>query len=154
MTLRTKAIRSLGGLEILGVVEPEAATKLKLPLLLAGVQAGFPSPADDFIDKRLDLNEHLISHPAATFFVRAVGDSMLGAGIHDGDLLIVDRAVEPSAGKVVMAAIGGELTVKRLERKGERLLLSPANPDYPSFDVTSREDFEIWGVVSHVIHKL
>lgn len=142
------------GLEFLGCVEPEAATRLALPLLLAGVQAGFPSPADDFIDKRLDLNEHLISHPAATFFVRAVGDSMLGAGIHDGDLLVVDRAIEPRAGKVVMAALGGELTVKRLERAGERLLLAPANPDYPSFDVTAREDFEIWGVVSHVIHKL
>ncbi|MBI5519619.1 MAG: translesion error-prone DNA polymerase V autoproteolytic subunit [Desulfovibrio sp.] len=154
MTLRTTAIRSLGGLEILGTTDPDAAVKLALPLLLAGVQAGFPSPADDFIDKRLDLNEHLISHPAATFFVRAVGDSMLGAGIHDGDLIIVDRAVEAHAGKVVMAAIGGELTLKRLERKGERLLLAPANPDYPSFDVTDREDFEIWGVATHVIHRL
>lgn len=142
------------GLEILGSVDPHAAPKLKLPLLLAGVQAGFPSPADDFIDKRLDLNEHLIAHPAATFFVRAVGDSMLGAGIHDGDLLVVDRAIEPSAGKVVMAALGGDLTIKRLERKGERLFLAPANPDYPSFDVTAREDFEIWGVVTHVIHKV
>jgi len=148
MKLRTN------GLEFLGCVAPDAATRRALPLLLTGVQAGFPSPADDFIDKRLDLNEHLILHPAATFFVRAVGDSMLGAGIHDGDLLVVDRAVEPSAGKVVMAALGGELTVKRLERTGERLLLAPANPDYPSFDVTAREDFEIWGVVSHVIHKL
>jgi DNA polymerase V len=148
MTLRTN------GLEILGLVEPDAATKLKLPLLLAGVQAGFPSPADDFIDKRLDLNEHLISHPSATFFVRAVGDSMLGAGIHDGDLIIVDRAVEPQAGRVVMAALGGELTIKRLERRGERLFLAPANTDYPSFDVTAREDFEICGVATHVIHKL
>ena len=154
MTLRAKEIHSLGGLEILGVTPPDDALKLKLPLLLTGVQAGFPSPADDFIDKRLDLNEHLISHPAATFFVRAVGDSMLGAGIHDGDLVIVDRAVEAQAGKVVMAAIGGELTLKRLERKGDRLLLAPANPDYPSFDVTAREDFEIWGVATHVIHKL
>ncbi len=153
MALRTN------GFEFLGVVDPDAmgpdaAPSLKLPLLLAGVQAGFPSPADDFIDKRLDLNEQLIKHPAATFFVRAVGDSMLGAGIHDGDLLVVDRALEPCAGKVVMAAIGGELTVKRLERKGERLFLAPANPDYPSFDVTAREDFEIWGVATHVIHKL
>lgn len=148
MTLR------VNGLEILGTVDPDLATKLKLPLLLAGVQAGFPSPADDFIDKRLDLNEHLISHPAATFFVRAVGDSMLGAGIHDGDLIIVDRAVEPQAGRVVMAALGGELTIKRLERRGERLFLAPANTDYPSFDVTAREDFEIWGVATHVIHKL
>jgi len=148
MTLR------MNGLELLGPIDQDTAPKMLLPLMLAGVQAGFPSPADDFIDKRLDLNEHLIPHPAATFFVRAVGDSMLGAGIHDGDLLVVDRAVEPTAGRVVMAAIGGELTVKRLERKGERLFLAPANPDYPSFDVTAREDFEIWGVVSHVIHKV
>jgi SOS-response transcriptional repressors (RecA-mediated autopeptidases) len=148
MKLRTN------GLELLGTVDADAAPKMLLPLMLAGVQAGFPSPADDFIDKRLDLNEHLIQHPAATFFVRAAGDSMLGAGIHDGDLLVVDRAVEAAAGRVVMAALGGELTIKRLERKGERLLLAPANPDYPSFDVTAREDFEIWGVVTHVIHKV
>jgi DNA polymerase V len=142
------------GLEMLAAVDPADAPKMLLPLLLSGVQAGFPSPADDFVDKRLDLNEHLIRHPQATFFVRAAGDSMIGAGIHDGDLLVVDRAVEACAGKVVMAAIGGELTVKRLERKGDRLLLCPANPDYPSFDVTAREDFEIWGVVTHVIHKV
>lgn len=148
----------LSGLEILGPVTPEAATRLALPLFLAGVQAGFPSPADDFIDKRLDLNEHLIPHPAATFFVRAAGNSMLGAGIHDGDLLIVDRAVEACAGRVVIAAVHGELTVKRLERRGARLLLVAANPDYPPLDVTEAADkgegFEVWGVVSHVIHKL
>lgn len=148
----------LSGLEILGPVTPDAAKKLHLPLYLAGVQAGFPSPADDFIDKRLDLNEHLIAHPAATFFVRAVGDSMLGAGIHDGDLLIVDRAAEACSGKVVIAAVHGELTVKRLERRGERMLLVPANPDYPAIDVTEGasggEGFEIWGVATHVVHKL
>ena len=152
----------LSGLEILGPVldttGSETATRLALPLFLAGVQAGFPSPADDFIDKRLDLNEHLIPHPAATFFVRAAGSSMLGAGIHDGDLLIVDRAEEARAGRVVIAAVHGELTVKRLERRGERLLLAPANPDYPPIDVTEAaekgEGFEVWGVVTHVIHKL
>lgn len=79
---------------------------------------------------------------------------MRGAGIHDGDLLVVDRAVEASAGKVVIAALAGEFTVKRLERRGEQLFLAPANPDYPSFDITSREDFEVWGVVTHVIHKV
>jgi DNA polymerase V len=142
------------GLEILGPVEPDLRQGLRLPLFLAGVQAGFPSPADDFIDKRLDLNEHLIAHPAATFFVRAAGNSMLGAGIHDGDLLVVDRAVEAQAGKVVIAAVHGELTVKRLEQRGDRLLLVPANPDYPTIDVTDGEGFEIWGVVSCVIHKL
>lgn len=147
-------IKRTSGLEILGVADSETAPRLRLPLMLTGVQAGFPSPADDFIDKRLDLNEHLVQHPAATFFVRAVGESMRGAGIHDGDLLVVDRAVEACAGKVVIAALGGELTVKRLERRGERLFLVAANPDYPSFDVTAREDFEVWGVVTHVIHKV
>ncbi|MDQ7834409.1 MAG: translesion error-prone DNA polymerase V autoproteolytic subunit [Humidesulfovibrio sp.] len=146
------------GLEILGPVDPEQRPKLRLPLFLAGVQAGFPSPADDFIDKRLDLNEHLIQHPAATFFVRAVGDSMLGAGIHDGDLLIVDRAVEAQAGKIVIAAVNGELTVKRLERRGQRMLLVPANADFLPIDITdaldSGEGFEVWGVVTSVIHKL
>ncbi len=145
-------------LEILGPVDPDLRQPQRLPLFLAGVQAGFPSPADDFIDKRLDLNEHLIQHPAATFFVRAVGESMLGAGIHDGDLLIVDRAVEAQSGKVVIASVNGELTVKRLERKGQRLLLVPANPDYPPLDVSdamhSGEGFEIWGVVTCVIHKV
>lgn len=146
------------GLEILGPIETDERQPLRLPLFLAGVQAGFPSPADDFIDKRLDLNEHLIQHPAATFFVRAVGESMLGAGIHDGDLLIVDRAVEAQSGKIVIASVNGELTVKRLERKGQRLLLVPANPDYPPLDVSdsldSGEGFEVWGVVTCVIHKL
>lgn len=142
------------GLEIIGPVDTESRQALRLPLFLSGVQAGFPSPADDFIDKRLDLNEHLIQHPAATFFVRAVGDSMLGAGIHNGDLLIVDRAVEAQVGKTIIAAVHGELTVKRLERKGDRLLLVPANPDYPSVDVTDGEGFEIWGVVTFVVHNL
>lgn len=90
------------GLVILGPVDIDQCQHLRLSLFLAGVQAGFPSPADDFIDKRLDLNEHLISHPAATFFVRAVGDSMLGSGIHDGDLLVVDRAVEAQVGKTIL----------------------------------------------------
>jgi DNA polymerase V len=146
------------GLEILGPIDTDLRQPLRLPLFLAGVQAGFPSPADDFIDKRLDLNEHLIQHPAATFFVRAVGESMLGAGIHDGDLLIVDRAVEAQSGKIVIASVNGELTVKRLERKGQRLLLVPANPDYPSLDVSdsldSGDGFEVWGVVTCVIHKV
>lgn len=142
------------GLEILGPADPEQRVALRLPLFLAGVQAGFPSPADDFIDKRLDLNEHLIKHPAATFFVRAAGNSMLGAGIHNGDLLIVDRAVEAQVGKTIIAAVHGELTVKRLEKRGERLMLVPANPDYPSIDVTDGEGFEIWGVVTYVIHNL
>lgn len=144
----------LNGMEILGPAKDGEAGRVPLPLYLAGVQAGFPSPADDYIDRRLDLNEHLVRHPAATFFVRASGDSMRGAGIHDGDLLVVDRAEEARSGRVVIAAVNGELTVKRLDRRGERLVLAPANPDYPELDVTGNESFDIWGVVTHVIHKV
>ncbi len=118
------------------------------------VQAGLPNPALADGYDLVTIDDYLVRVPSKTSLVRVKGESMIDAGIHDGDLLVVDRAIEPSAGKVVMAAIGGELTVKRLERKGERLLLAPANSDYPSFDVTAREDFEIWGVVTHVIHKL
>jgi len=102
--------------EILGRVT-ETPLGRRIPLFAAGVPAGFPSPADDYIDRHLDLHEHLIEHPAATFYVRASGDSMVGAGIHDGDLLIVDRAVEPRDGHIVIAVVHGELTVKRLRRR-------------------------------------
>ncbi|MFA6132813.1 MAG: translesion error-prone DNA polymerase V autoproteolytic subunit [Phycisphaerae bacterium] len=100
-------------------------------MFAAAVAAGFPSPADDYVERALDLNEHLIEHPAATYCVRASGNSMVGTGIHDGDLLIVDRAIEPRDGSIAIAVIDGELTVKRIRRHGERLLLVPANSDYP-----------------------
>ncbi|MEF2146183.1 MAG: translesion error-prone DNA polymerase V autoproteolytic subunit [Desulfovibrionaceae bacterium] len=138
-------------LELLGV---RTGPSLELPWYLAEVSAGFPSPADDFIDRALDLNEHLIRHPQATFFVRAHGDSMLGAGIHDQDLLIVDRALQPGNNAVVIAALNGELTVKRLRRQGTRLLLQPENADYEPIEITPETDFEIWGQVTHVIHKV
>lgn len=122
--------------------------------MLSRVAAGFPSPADDYIDRSLDLNDHIVKHPAATFYVRASGESMLGAGVHDGDLLVVDRALDPRPGRVVIAAVDGELTVKRLVREGGRLLLAPENAAYPSLDITGREDVEVWGVVTHVVHAL
>lgn len=124
------------------------------PLMLGRVAAGFPSPADDYVDRRLDLNEHLVPHPEATFFARASGDSMLGAGIHDGDLLVVDRAEEARPGRVVVVALDGELTVKRLVRERGRLLLRPENPAYEPMDITEREDVTVWGVVTHVVHSL
>ncbi|MBR3664130.1 MAG: translesion error-prone DNA polymerase V autoproteolytic subunit [Desulfovibrio sp.] len=124
------------------------------PLYLSPVQAGFPSPAEDCIDRPLDLHEHLVRHRSATFFVRARGQSMVNAGIFDGDLLVVDRIIPASHNKVVIAALDGELTVKRLVRRDGRVLLVPENPNYPEIDITEHEYVHIWGVVTYVIHKL
>ncbi|CAA9891582.1 DNA polymerase V, subunit D [Candidatus Methylobacter favarea] len=128
--------------------------RLPLPLFLGKVAAGFPSPADDDIQKTLDLNELLIKKPAATFFVRAQGESMLGAGIHPNDILVVDRSLEPVAGKIVICALNGELTVKRLARENGQWQLKADNPAYA--DIALHEAFElvIWGVVTTVIHAV
>jgi DNA polymerase V len=125
-----------------------------LPLFTSKVAAGFPSPADDYVDKTLDLNELLIQKPAATFFVLAQGESMLGAGIHPNDILVVDRSIKPVAGKIVICALNGELTVKRLAQENDQWQLKAENPDYP--DIAIYEDLElvIWGVVTSVIHRV
>ena len=127
--------------------------RFERPLYSSSVRAGFPSPADDYIECKLDLNTHLIQHPAATFFVRVAGDSMRNAGMQSGDMLIVDKSLEPIHGKIIIAAIEGELTVKRLSRKNGKVQLLAENPDYPPLDITDREDVVIWGVVTHVIHE-
>lgn len=131
----------------------EKRVPLELPLFLSKVSAGFPSPADDYLECKLDLNEYLIKKPAATFFVKVVGDSMQEAGIHSGDLMIVDRSIEPSHGKIVVAALDGELTVKRLSCHNGRVQLLPENADYLPIDITEEQDMVIWGVVTHVIHE-
>ena len=123
------------------------------PLYSCSVRAGFPSPADDYIEGHLDLNTHLIKRPAATFFVTASGDSMLNAGIHSGDLLIVDRSIEATHDRIVIAAVNGELTVKRLSRIHGHVQLIPENPNYPTIDITAEHDMIIWGVVTYVIHQ-
>lgn len=128
--------------------------KIILPLYLASVSAGFPSPADDYIDKSLDLNELLIRHPAATFFVRVEGSSMIGAGIHSGDILIVDRSLNASNERVVIAILNGELTVKRIRKKNDKVYLIPENISFKEIEVTEEMNFEIWGVVTYVIHSL
>ena len=132
------------------------ASREALPLFLSPVVAGFPSPAEDYLDRKLDLHEHLVRNNAATFFARAAGDSMIRAGIHDGDLLVVDRSLTPGNGSVVIAAVEGELTVKYLSRKNGRVLLVPANDEseYPELDISEQEDVVIWGVVTYAIHKL
>ncbi len=127
---------------------------MALPIFLSKVAAGFPSPGDDHLEEKLDLNEHLIQHPAATFFVRVSGDSMLGAGIHDGDVLVVDRSIICKEGCIAIAVIDSELTVKRFSRRGDVVALLAENPKYPDIIVTSEMDFRIWGVVTTVIHKV
>ena len=141
-------------LQFVGIADSSDESREGLPLYLAPVNAGFPSPADDYIDRKLDLHEYLVRNRAATFFLRAQGDSMIGAGIHDGDLLIVDRSVEAAHDRIVIAALDDELTVKRLIRRKGRVFLAPENPDYPEFDITEREYIHIWGVVTYVIHKV
>lgn len=126
----------------------------RIPLYGAKVAAGFPSPADDFIEGHLDLNEHLIEHPAATFFVRATGYSMIGAGIYPGDILVVDRSIEARHDKVIIAAVNGELIVKRLHHKNNEFKLCSENPDYPEILLEKQEELHVWGVVTNVIHSL
>jgi DNA polymerase V len=125
-----------------------------LPLASARVAAGFPSPADDYVESRIDLNDALIRHPSSTFFLRVSGDSMRGAGILDGDLLVVDRAVEPRPGRVVVAVIDGGFTLKYLNRHQGRWRLEAAHPDYPPLELEGCDDAAIWGVAIHAIHSL
>jgi DNA polymerase V len=127
---------------------------LQIPLYLSKIPAGFPSPADDYVDTHLDLNSYLIPRPASTFLVRAIGDSMIEAGIFSNDILIVDRSLTPSHGKIVIAALEGEFTVKRLHKTATELRLMPANSAYTPIDIHDHPDCEIWGVVIHVIHAV
>lgn len=127
---------------------------MKIAFFEEGVAAGFASHAEDFVQKNLDLNELMVEHPTATFFVRVRGDSMLGAGIHSGDILVVDRALLPCSGKVVVALLNGEFTVKRLIQESGKITLQAENPEYLPLTVSARDDFQVWGVVTYVIHKL
>jgi len=131
----------------------EKRTKLRISLFSTPVQAGFPSPADDHLDKSLDLNEHLVSNPASTFFVKAKGDSMKDAGITCGDILIVDRSVTPKDKQIVVAMLDGEFTVKRLRRKKGQVFLVAENNAFAPMEITDDQELIIWGVVTFVIHQ-
>ena len=139
---------------ITNIFECGIQTKKKFPLFLSRVRSGFPSPADDYIEKKLDLNEHLIDHPSATFFVKVKGDSMINAGIFSGDMLIVDRSKEATNNKIVVAVVNSEFTVKRLRKHSGKITLMPENPNYQPIEITDTTDFEVWGVVVHVIHSV
>ncbi len=132
---------------------PGLTSALSCPCFLNPVSAGFPSPAEDYLEGTLDLNRYLIAHPAATFYIRVVGDSMTGAGIFSGDLAIVDRSLDPREGHIVIAVVEGGFTVKRLKRVEGRFALAAENPAHPGI-VIPESGFEVWGVVIHVIHSL
>ena len=127
--------------------------QILIPSFLDSVSAGFPSPATDYMENKLDLNEHLIKHPAATFIVKAKGLSMMDAGILSGDLLIVDRSITPKNNNIVIASVFGDLTVKKLQKKENSLFLLSANSDYPSIEVKEEMECFIWGVVTYIIHE-
>ena len=132
---------------------PESRLERMTPLFLDSVSAGFPSPATDYMENKLDLNEHLVQKPTATYIVKANGPSMIDAGISSGDLLIVDRSLTPRNDNIVIASIFGDLTVKKLKKKNQTLFLISANADYPSIEVKEEMECFIWGVVTYVIHK-
>jgi len=136
------------------IYKAETAVVCERPLFMGKVAAGFPSPAEDYVEGSLDLNAFLVRHPAATFFIRVTGDSMIGAGIHPDDLLIVDRSLEPVDRKVVIAVVNGDLTVKRFRRRGDRVFLEAENDAYAPMEMRDGMRFDVWGVVTSVIHPL
>ncbi len=128
-----------------------SGSRLELPVISAGISAGFPSPALDFIDLTIDMNRHLIKHPSATFYGRVKGHSMKDAGIFDGDLLVIDKSLEPKNDKIAVCFIDGEFTVKRIKIENDCCWLIPENSDFQPLKVTAENDFLIWGIVTHVI---
>jgi DNA polymerase V len=132
------------------IYSAETETELKLPLMEA-VSAGFPSPATDFIDLTIDLNRHLIKHPSATYYARVKGESMRDAGINDGDLLIVDKSIDPTDGKIAICYIDGEFTLKRIKIDQNGIWLMPANDRFKPIRIEQDNTLVIWGIVTFVI---
>lgn len=129
-------------------------TSFKVPLFGHTVRAGFPSPADDYVADTLDLNDHLMPRKEASYLIRAKGESMVEAGIHDGDILVVDKSITAADGCVVIALLDGQFTVKTLEKKRGKIRLMPANPEFQPIELKDEQELQIWGVVTNVIHSL
>jgi len=138
---------------VLDFFTPDLTTLLELPLAGTAIAAGFPSPAEEYLDLALDLNKELIKHPAATFYARVKGNSMVDAGIQDGDLLVIDKALEPREGAIAVCFLDGEFTVKRLAVREEGVFLMPANDEFKPISITEDNEFLVWGIVAYVIHK-
>jgi DNA polymerase V len=132
---------------------PNLENNCETPFFAAPIVAGLPSPADDFLERSLDLNKYLIKHPAATFFVKVQGSSMKDANIFEGDILVIDRSIKPKDHTIIIAAINGEFTVKRLRINKDKISLEAANKSFLPIEINPEADFEIWGVVTYIIHK-
>jgi len=124
-----------------------------IPLYEECVQAGFPSPAQGEYPNSIDLNQELIKHPASTFCARVQGDSMVGAGIEQGDLLIIDRSIEPQEGQIALCYLDGGFTVKRITWRKHLLYLTPANANYPEIPIDKNSNFQVWGIVTYIIKR-
>ena len=133
---------------------PKASKKKGAILIDSGISAGFPSPADDFRETRISLDDELIQNKEATFFAKVKGQSMINAGLEDNDLLVIDRSLEPENNKIAVCFLDGEFTVKRLKVNNGEVWLQPENPDYPIIKITEENDFVIWGIVTNVIKKV
>ena len=118
-----------------------------------GIHAGFPSPATDYMTQAIDLNKELVRHPAATFYGRVVGDSMIDAGVDEGDILVIDKALEARGGDMAVCFVDGEFTLKYIYIREDGIVLKPANPKYPEIEITEGVDFKMWGVVTYIIKK-
>lgn len=138
----------------LNIYSPDADNGIEIPLSDERVAAGFPSPADDYASLKLDLNRELIKNPASTFYARVSGLSMVDEGINEGDLLVIDKSLEPRDGSLAVCYIDGEFTLKRFERHCEYGLLIPANKEFRPIKVTAENDFIIWGIVTYIIKKV
>lgn len=138
----------------LRIWRPSMPTLIKrLPMFSCKVPAGFPSPADDYVEGQLSLDEHLIHHKESTFFVRAKGNSMIEAGIFDGNILIVDKSLKPALGDIVVAIVEGDFTVKYLGKRGDAIVLKPANARYKEIEFKDGQELQIWGVVTSTVKK-
>lgn len=133
------------------IYKPDLSHSLPLPFADMGVQAGFPSPAQDYLTESIDLNRELIRHPAATFYARVDGDSMIGDGIESGDILVIDRSLEPADGDLAVCCVDGDFTLKRIRLEHDRVWLIPSNEAFDPILVTPDNRFEVWGVVTYTI---
>lgn len=138
----------------LSFFKPNPATRKMLHLVQEGISAGFPSPADDFKELRISIDQEVVKNEEATFYARVSGQSMQGAGLDDGDLLVIDRSQEPENNAIAVCFIDGEFTVKRLKVEKDCIYLMPENPRYQPIKVTEENQLKIWGVVTYVVKKV